>query len=77
MHSFFYIQCVIPLLPLGAVGMARMTLVVGLGILEDEAVGALQPVGALLHAVWAVFEVVAFHTLVRALREEPGEEGGR
>lgn len=45
-----------------------MTLVVGLGVLEDETVGTLQPVGALLHAVGPVFEVAAFHTLVGALR---------
>lgn len=56
------------LLPLGAVGVAGMTLVVGLGVLEDETVGTLQPVGALLHAVGPVFEVAAFHTLVGALR---------
>lgn len=53
--------------PLGAVGVAGVTLVVGLGVLEDETVGALQAVGALLHAVRAVFEVAASHTLVGAL----------
>lgn len=56
-----------------------MTLVVGLGILEDETVGALQPIGAFLHTVWSIFEVTTFHTLVRALREgggEGGEDGG-
>lgn len=60
--------CVIPLLPLGAVGMAGMTLVVGLGVLEDKTVGPLQSIGALLHAVGSIFEVEAFYTLVRALR---------
>lgn len=62
-------------LPLCAVGVARVTLVVGLGILEDETVGPLQPIGALLHAVWPIFEVAAFHALVRALRGEHGEQG--
>lgn len=62
------------LLPLGAVGVAGVTLVVGLGVLEDEAVGPLQAVGALLHAVGPVFEVEAFYTLVRALRDEHKEE---
>lgn len=52
-----------------------MTLVVGLGILKDETVGALQPVRALLHAVGSVFEVAAFHTLVGALRGEHGKGG--
>lgn len=47
--------------------MAGMTLVVGLGVFEDETVGSLQPVGALLYAVRAVFEVEAFYTLVWAL----------
>lgn len=47
--------------------MARMTLVVGLGVFEDETVGSLQPVRALLYAVRAVFEVEAFYTLVWAL----------
>lgn len=56
--------------------MARMTLVVGLGILEDETVGTLQPIGALLHAVWSIFEVAAFYTLVWALREEHNKEEG-
>lgn len=50
-----------------------MTLVVGLGVLEDETVGTLQPVRALLHAVGAVFEVAAFHTLVGALRRRSAQ----
>lgn len=54
-----------------------MTLVVGLGVLEDEAVGALQPVGALLHAVRPVFEVVAFYALVRALGGRRGRRRRR
>lgn len=54
-----------------------MTLVVGLGVLEDETVGTLQPVGAFLHTVWSIFEVTTFHTLVRALREGRGRTGGR
>lgn len=54
-------------LPLGAVGVAGMAFVVGLGVFEDETVGALQPVRALLHAVGPVFEIEAFHALVRAL----------
>lgn len=51
-----------------------MTLVVGLGVLEDETAGALQPVGAFLHTVRSIFEVTTFHTLVWALRE--GSRGG-
>lgn len=58
---------IIMVLPLGAVGVAGVTFVVGLGVLEDETVGALQAVGALLYAVGAVFEVAASHALVRAL----------
>lgn len=46
-----------------------MTLVVGLGVLEDETVGTLQPVGAFFHTVRSIFEVTTFHTLVGALRE--------
>lgn len=79
LHQVLYTDthlCVIPLLPLGAVGVARMTLVVGLGILEDETVGTLQPIGALLHAVRSIFEVSAFYTLVRALRGEHNKEEG-
>lgn len=53
-----------------------MTLVVGLGVLEDETVGPLQPIGALLHAVGSIFEVEAFYTLVWALRGEQNEEEG-
>lgn len=70
---------IIMVLPLGAVGVAGVTLVVGLGVLEDETVGALQAVGALLHAVGTVFEVAASHALVGALgkgereRERAGE----
>ena len=59
-----------PLLPLGAVGMAWMTLVVGLGIFEDETVGPLQPVRAFVHAVGSIFEVEAFYTLVGTLKGE-------
>lgn len=47
--------------------MAGMTLVVGLGVFEDEAVCTLQPVWAFLHTVWPIFEVKAFYTLVWAL----------
>ncbi len=56
--------------------MAGMTLVVGLGVLEDKTVGSLQPIGALLHAVGSIFEVEAFYTLVRALRGEQSRERG-
>ena len=56
--------------------MAGVTLVVGLGVLEDETVGSLQPVRALLHAVGSIFEVEAFHALVRALRGQQMEVGG-
>lgn len=56
--------------------MAGMAFVVGLGVLEDETVGALQPIGALLHAVGSIFEVEAFYTLVRALRGEQNKEEG-
>lgn len=41
--------------------MAGVTLIVGFGIFEDEAVGALQPVGTFLHTVGAIFEVEAFY----------------
>lgn len=54
--------------------MAGMTLVVGLGVFEDETVGSLQPIGALLYAVRAVFEVEAFYTLVWALWGEHNKE---
>lgn len=70
-------SCIIPVLPLGAVDMAGMTLVVGLGVLEDEAVGPLQPIGAFLHTVGSVFEVEAFYTLVRALKRRAGQGWGR
>ena len=46
-----------------------MTLVVGLCVLEDEAVGTLQAVRTLLHTVGAVLEVEASHTVVRTLAE--------
>lgn len=69
---------IIVVLPLGAVGVAGVTFIVGLGVLEDETVGALQAVGALLHTVGAVFEVAASHALVGALgkgeREREGEQ---
>ena len=51
-----------------------MTLVVGFCVFEDEAVGPLQAVRTLVHAVWAVFEVEAFHTVVGTLGERGGEE---
>ena len=73
---FIHLHVLSGFLPLGAVSMAGMTLVVGLGVLEDETVGPLQPVRALLHAVGSIFEVEAFYTLVRALRGEE-EQGGR
>lgn len=58
--------------------MAGVTLVVGLGVLEDETVGALQAVGALLYAVGTVFKVAASHALVRALGQgERERKGGR
>ena len=44
-----------------------MALVVGLCVLEDEAVGALQPIGTLFHTVRPVLEVEAFHTMLWAL----------
>lgn len=53
--------------PLGAVGMAGMALVVGLCVLEDEAVGALQAIGTLFHTVRPVLEVEAFHAMLWAL----------
>lgn len=53
--------------PLGAVGVARVALVVGLGVLEDEAAGTLQAVRTLLHTVGAVFEVEALHAVLGAL----------
>lgn len=54
--------------PLGAVGVARVALVVGLGVLEDEAAGTLQAVGTLFHTVGAIFEVEALHAVLGALR---------
>lgn len=57
--------------------MAGMTLVVGLGVFEDETVGSLQPVGAFLHTVGSVFEVEAFDALVRALGGQRDKTEGR
>lgn len=54
--------------------MAGVTLVVGLGVLEDETVGTLHAIGALLHAVGPVFEVAAFDTLVGTLGSRAGGE---
>lgn len=65
-ENLFFV-CVPNSSPLGAVDMAGMAFVVGLGVFEDETVGALQPVRALLHAVGPVFEIEAFHALVWAL----------
>lgn len=56
--------------------MAGMTLVVGLGVFEDETVGSLQPIRALLHAVGSIFEVEAFYTLVWTLRREQNKDKG-
>lgn len=46
-----------------------MAFVVGFCVLEDEAVGALQAIGTLFHAIRAVLEMEAFHTVLRALWE--------
>lgn len=54
--------------PLGAVGVARVALVVGLSVLEDEAAGTLQAVRTLLHAVGAIFEVEALYAVLGALQ---------
>lgn len=54
--------------PLGAVGVARVALVVGLGVLEDEAAGTLQAVRTLFHTVGAIFEVEAVYAVLGALR---------
>lgn len=54
--------------PLGAVGVARVAFVVGLGVLEDEAAGTLQAVRTLFHAVGAIFEVEALYAVLGALR---------
>lgn len=54
--------------PLGAVGVARVALVVGLGVLEDEAAGTLQAVRTLFHTVGAIFEVEALDAVLGALR---------
>ena len=62
--------------PLGAVGVARVTLIVGLGVLKDEAAGALDAIRAPPHTVGAVLEVEATHALVGPLGA-PGREGGR
>lgn len=71
------ISSLIVVLPLGAVDMAGVTLVVGLGVLEDETVGTLQAIRALLHAVGAVFKVAALNALVGALGKggQEREEG--
>lgn len=56
--------------PLGAVGVARVALVVGFGVLEDEAAGPLQAVGTLLHTVGAVFEVEALDAVLGTLQAD-------
>lgn len=52
--------------------MAGVTLIVGLSIFENEAVGALQTIRAFLYTVRAVFEMRARHAVVWA-RAEAGE----
>lgn len=54
--------------PLGAVGVAWVALVVGLGVLEDEAAGTLQAVRTLFHTVGAIFEVEALYAVLGALQ---------
>lgn len=56
-----------PYLPLGAVCMAGMAFIVGLCILEDETVGALQAIRTLFHTIRTVFKIEAFHTILWAL----------
>lgn len=46
-----------------------MTLVVGLGIFKDEAVGPLKAIRTLIHTVRTVFKVETLHTVIRTLRE--------
>lgn len=50
-----------------AVGVAGMTFIVGLCILEDEAVGALKAIGTLLHTVGTILEMQAFLTMLWSL----------
>lgn len=54
-------------IPLGTVDMARVTLIVGLSVFEDEAVCSLEAIGAFLHTVGPVFKVKAFNTVIRTL----------
>lgn len=61
--------------PLCAVGVAGMTFIVGLCILEDEAVGPLKAIGTLLHTIGTILEMEAFLTVLRALWK--GRVGGR
>lgn len=56
-------------LPLGAVCMAGMTFIVGLCVLEDEAVGTLQAIGTLFHTVWTILEIEAIYTMFWTLRK--------
>lgn len=53
--------------PLCAVGVAGMTFIVGLCILENEAVGTLKAIGTLLHTVGTVLEMETFLTMLWSL----------
>lgn len=44
-----------------------MAFIVGLCILEDEAVGALKAIGTLLHTVGTILEMQAFLAVLRSL----------
>lgn len=54
-------------LPLSAVGVAGMAFVIGLCVLEDETVGALQAIGTLFNTVGTILEMDAPHTSLWAL----------
>lgn len=61
--------------PLCAVGVARMTFIVGLCVLKDEAVGTLKAIRTLLHTVGTVLEMETFLTVLWSLWG--GGVGGR
>lgn len=62
--------------PLCAVGVAGMTFIVGLCILEDEAVSTLKAIGTLLHTVGTVLEMETFLTMLWSLWGGGGGGGG-
>lgn len=53
--------------PLGAVWMARVALPILIGVLENEAIGALQAIRTFLHTVWTILEMETLCAVVRSL----------